>query len=123
MRLPFTKGAREDIPHRLHLFRNRGASGDYPTRCRNLCHLCHLCHLCREPRSPGSRSQILKHYPLKTGILMTLSLLIRWVLYRQSMCISRKPLPDFWRQVIMMILMVSQGKDCTKLTIFHRRLR
>ncbi|RRE63626.1 hypothetical protein EAO01_18665 [Klebsiella pneumoniae] len=44
----------------------------------------------RERRSRRNRNQILKHCPSKTGISMTLLLLTRWGVSRQSMFIFRK---------------------------------
>ncbi|KDI57601.1 hypothetical protein AE81_02261 [Klebsiella pneumoniae CHS 25] len=77
-------GALAALPHRLHPFRNRGASGDCLTRPRN------RYRPYRERRSRRNRDQILKHCPSKTGISMTLLLLTRWGLSRQSMFIFRK---------------------------------
>jgi hypothetical protein len=85
----FMTGALAALPHRLHPFRNRGASGDCLTRPR------HRYRPYRERRSRRNRDQILKHCPSKTGISMTLLLLTRWGLSRQSMCILRRLLPDF----------------------------
>ncbi|SQC44493.1 S-type Pyocin [Klebsiella pneumoniae] len=88
-RLLFMTGALAALPHRLHPFRNRGASGDCLTRPR------HRYRPYRERRSRRNRDQILKHCPSKTGISMTLLLLTRWGVSRQSMCILRRLLPDF----------------------------
>ncbi len=72
VRLLFMTGALAALPHRLHPFRNRGASGDCLTRPR------HRYRPYRERRSRRNRDQILKHCPSKTGISMTLLLLTRW---------------------------------------------
>ncbi len=84
VRLLFMTGALAALPHRLHPFRNRGASGNCLTRPR------HRYRQYRERRSRRNRDQILKHCPSKTGISMTLLLLTRWGLSRQSMFIFRK---------------------------------
>ncbi|STV92408.1 S-type Pyocin [Klebsiella pneumoniae] len=110
-------GALAALPHRLHPFRNRGASGDCLTRPRN------RYRPYRERRSRRNRDQILKHCPSKTGISMTLLLLTRWGLSRQSMCILRKPLWKSMRLTIMKILKAVQGRENIKSIIFHLEMR
>ena len=77
----------------------------------------------RERRSRRNRNQILKHCPSKTGISMTLLLLTRWGLSRQSMCILRKPLWKSMRLTIMKILKAVQGRENIKSIIFHLEMR
>ncbi len=77
----------------------------------------------RERRSRRNRDQILKHCPSKTGISMTLLLLTRWGLSRQSMCILRKPLWKSMRLTIMKILKAVQGRENIKSIIFHLEMR
>ncbi|VEC00355.1 S-type Pyocin [Klebsiella pneumoniae] len=72
---------------------------------------------------PEEQEPNMKHCPSKTGISMTLLLLTRWGLSRQSMCILRKPLWKSMRLTIMKILKAVQGRENIKSIIFHLEMR